>query len=279
MISDEQLIEELKEFAEGLGRTPTKREMDSSGPYSSKTYHNHFGSWNNSLQKAGMDINETGSNISREGLLKELKEFADKIGKTPTKREMSNQGPRSSTTYENYFGSWNNALQRVGLDTNHEKNPPKERLIADLQEFAERLGKTPTWDEVEMKGPWHIKTYLKYFGSWNEALREAGLEINRLAPDELVGTSEHRFGTNWYKQRQKVVERDRHRCRVCGDSEFVHVHHIKPRKEFDDVSNSNTLNNLITLCPQCHGTFEGRWQDAGPDEFEEKAKELYSQRA
>jgi hypothetical protein len=36
----------------------------------------------------------------------------------------------------------------------------------------------------------------------------------------------------------------------------LHIHHITPRSEFESVEASNSLSNLITLCPSCHRRWE-----------------------
>ena len=72
------------------------------------------------------------------------------------------------------------------------------------------------------------------------------------------------YGTNWWKQRKKVLERDNHKCQKCGvsseEAEYgLEVHHITPLKEFDESvigSKANDLNNLITLCKGCHAGIE-----------------------
>lgn len=86
------------------------------------------------------------------------------------------------------------------------------------------------------------------------------------------------YGPNWSKQRRKCLERDDYTCRGCGigdeavDRELA-VHHIRPRRAFDGNCEQNALDNLVTLCPECHGRFEGRWQDVSPDEFAARAQE------
>ena len=86
------------------------------------------------------------------------------------------------------------------------------------------------------------------------------------------------YGPNWTKQRRKCLERDEYTCRVCGveDTELdrgVAVHHITPRRMYDDNWEQNELSNLITLCPSCHGTFEGQYVDSSPAEFATKARQ------
>jgi len=52
--------------------------------------------------------------------------------------------------------------------------------------------------------------------------------------------------------RQKVRERDNHKCRFCEDEENLHTHHIIPRK----ASGSDKQENLMTVCASCHKRIE-----------------------
>ncbi len=68
------------------------------------------------------------------------------------------------------------------------------------------------------------------------------------------------YGPNWAAQRRKALERDDFRCQVCGASGGdLHVHHIRPFRDFDYVRGenenyryANEIDNLVTLCPSCH---------------------------
>ena len=50
--------------------------------------------------------------------------------------------------------------------------------------------------------------------------------------------------------RREVLARDRYRCRRkgCHHTRHLDIHHLKPRLQAGD----NTLDNLVTLCTQCH---------------------------
>jgi len=212
--------------------------------------------------------------VSNEQLLEDLREFADELGETPTASQMSEIGPWDDSTYNNHFGSWNNALKEAGLKINKQRPnvTSKESLLDDLCEFAEKLGKAPTEREMEDNGPRTAKTYEIYFGSWNNALELAGFERRWIGSKEAFGTGENYYGESWTQKRRETLQRDNYRCRVCYQWGQPHVHHITPRREFDDVDESNTLDNLITLCPSCHMTLEGKWQDVDPDKFAENGK-------
>ncbi|WP_458207194.1 HNH endonuclease [Haladaptatus sp. NG-SE-30] len=68
------------------------------------------------------------------------------------------------------------------------------------------------------------------------------------------------FGSNWFRLREQVRERDEV-CQVCcedGSNHMLDVHHIVPRTEFEVVEHSNTLYNLVLLCRSCHKRVEHR---------------------
>lgn len=73
------------------------------------------------------------------------------------------------------------------------------------------------------------------------------------------------YGPNWDSQRRAALKRDNYHCRYCGKGRGIlgvgqlHVHHIKPFREFGFIPEQNTnylqaneLKNLITLCGGCH---------------------------
>jgi len=79
------------------------------------------------------------------------------------------------------------------------------------------------------------------------------------------------YGPNWKEQRLQVLERDQYRCRTCGaearSSQGLHVHHIRPFREYGYIRGkneaylqANVLDNLVTLCPSCHRRAEASQQ-------------------
>ncbi|MGW8318175.1 MAG: DEAD/DEAH box helicase [Candidatus Promineifilaceae bacterium] len=79
------------------------------------------------------------------------------------------------------------------------------------------------------------------------------------------------YGPNWQEQRQQALERDGYRCRTCGaeakPGNGLHVHHIRPFREYNYVAGqneayrqANSLDNLVTLCPNCHRRAEAGQQ-------------------
>ena len=77
-----------------------------------------------------------------------------------------------------------------------------------------------------------------------------------------MGGYDEFYGDNWSEMKRRVLDRDNHSCRVCGDGveklgKEPDVHHITPKREFDVVEESNTMDNLISLCSVHHGKVEG----------------------
>ena len=114
-------------------------------------------------------------------LLEELRNLADELGKTPTKTEMSELGPYSYGSYTYRFGTWDAAVEAAGLEPNVGKGIviPDEDLLAELRRVADELGHAPTIREMREHGDHGVRTYQSRFGSWNEAIEEAGLTPNR----------------------------------------------------------------------------------------------------
>ncbi|QLH78689.1 HNH endonuclease [Halosimplex rubrum] len=65
-------------------------------------------------------------------------------------------------------------------------------------------------------------------------------------------------GEEWTAARRAALARDNRRCQDCGAEEDLHVHHIKPVREFDTQSDAHYVENLVVLCKYCHGKWEGR---------------------
>ncbi|WP_254838063.1 helix-turn-helix domain-containing protein [Natronomonas marina] len=119
-------------------------------------------------------------------------------------------------------------------------------------------------------------------------MRRHGIEPRGFAPWEEVSDENHParkedigdyryYGPNWNEQRRKALQRDTpnngsepvcQRCGMCMSEHEeqhgvgLHVHHIVPLREFEDgdgdvdYEKANRLENLITVCMDCHVTWE-----------------------
>lgn len=143
------------------------------------------------LQIIGQAIANEAS-YTKEALIEEIQRITKELGKSPTRRDvdaLSAQGQTaSSATYIRRFGSFNEALRQAGLTTNKDTADIKsdETLLSDLKGLASTLGKTPTLRDVNEfsqtdRSIASATTYIRRFGSFNDALIKAGLDPSREA--------------------------------------------------------------------------------------------------
>lgn len=87
--------------------------------------------------------------------------------------------------------------------------------------------------------------------------RKSGENHYKWKPDELT-----QYGKGWNEEkREKVRERDNRKCQDCGEPargyfSKLDVHHIQPADTFDDPEKRNAMDNLISLCRECHPKWE-----------------------
>jgi hypothetical protein len=178
-IPEKDLLGELNRLAEDLGDTPGIRDMDASGEYCSEVYERRFGSWNNALREAGLRP-KVKMGWSEEELIENLQRIAEELGRTPHRNEIRNHGPVSSMPYRRVFESWNDAVEQAGLEKNVTYGISEYDLLSELNRLAEDLDRSPTRQEMTKIGRYSGGIYWEKFGSWNEALRKAGLNVNKL---------------------------------------------------------------------------------------------------
>lgn len=115
---------------------------------------------------------------------------------TPTVTQVRENTEYSHNDYYDVFESWNDALRKAGYGVNQNMRAAKgntEDLLDAIRELAE--GDTPpTLEEINENGRYSMAAYYRYFDSYTEAVKEAGLEPRR-EPGKRI---------------QKV-------CEICGD--------------------------------------------------------------
>ena len=111
-VSDEELIKDLKEVALKLGKDKvTQIEYKTLGKYGVRTFARRFGSWNKSLEKAGLSIT-TRMNIPEEELFQNLANLWQHFGRQPKFHEVKQPLSKFSVSpYARRYGSWYNALR------------------------------------------------------------------------------------------------------------------------------------------------------------------------
>ena len=177
--SKEELIEQVQKMAEELGRTPTIDEFRKN-PNTGSNYQvlKFFAEWNDFIRAAGLKVS---FNYSKEDLIKQVREYAAELGRTPTSDEFKSCPNTASTgVVKELFGSWNAFLEEAGLTVIRKTGQhfTKEELIAQLLDLRDRLGRTPTRKEfhsdANTTSSWHVA---KLFDSWGSFVEAAGLTM------------------------------------------------------------------------------------------------------
>src|SRR5881398_2001245 len=116
---------------------------------------------------------------SNDQILGELRDSAERLGRSPTMREFA-ADPKTSVhpqTVIEHFGSWNAAKREAGLVPR--RFARREELVGLLRDLGEELGRVPTAKDLdERRGSMPSKSlYWHTFGSLSSALREAGFDV------------------------------------------------------------------------------------------------------
>jgi hypothetical protein len=192
--SDEDILGQLRESAERLGRSPTMREFenDAGTTVHPQTVIQHFGSWNEAKRKAGLVPRRFAEPAD---LLRQLRELGEELGRPPTARDLDErrESMPSKSLYWHMFGSLKNALREAGFDlpVGEER---LERAIEQGVALARKLGRLPKfadWKEARRKDPellseWQVYRMLEPGGgAWatfqylvRERLLEEGTNVS-----------------------------------------------------------------------------------------------------
>jgi len=98
-------------------------------------------------------------------------------GKTPTFAEMNEYGKVTGGCLSYRFGSWNNALEKCNFSFNLKHRNEKE-ILNEIEKISEKYfnGSSYTKRQFDDLSCMTSDTVNRQIGSWNEALRECGLE-------------------------------------------------------------------------------------------------------
>ena len=198
--TDEEILEELRQAAERLGRSPTMREFadDGEARVHPQTVIEHFGTWNAAKRAAGLFPRRF---LTRDDLVVQLRNLGEELGRTPTARDLAERGRSlpSASLYAHTFGSLADALREAGFEVLRGEER-LERAITQGAVLARTLGRLPRmvdWkaarrEDATLLSEWQVYRLLDVDrGAWTafqflvrERLREEGVEVN---PDGSVG--------------------------------------------------------------------------------------------
>ncbi len=122
-VSNDELLADLKRVAETL-RKPSVRyeEYPSHSRFSSRLLVKRFGSWNNALKAAGLEISQR-QNIPDIEFFENMETVWRALGRQPRRHELIKPFSKiRGETYEKRFGGWRKALEAFIAYVNSEKD-------------------------------------------------------------------------------------------------------------------------------------------------------------
>lgn len=141
--TNEQILAELRDCAERLGRSPTMREFaaDAETTVHPQTVIEHFGSWNAAKREAGLVPRRF---ATREELVGLLRDLGAELGRTPTAKDLDERrgSMPSKSLYWHTFGSLAEALREAGFDVPLGEER-LERAVEQGMKLARRLKRLP----------------------------------------------------------------------------------------------------------------------------------------
>ena len=213
--SRQELITELHRIDELTDGYPLTTELNNNSEFTPHQYYQEFGSWENALEAAGIN--------KEQRLIEDVRNVAEVVGERPTTTQMNELGIHSSGIIITHFDSWDVAIEVAGVgDTgtkNHNKaseqtqttaqsaetetqpeiasstqneasspdeGPKPGELIDELQRLDEKTDGYPKTTQVRSQGKYNPEQYYAEFGSWDDALRAAGIDKGQRLIDELL---------------------------------------------------------------------------------------------
>lgn len=207
--------------------------------------------------------------FSNDQVLAGLRAFAATVNNQPFRRTDFAAWPNRpfcADTAVKRFGSWNAALEQIGLGPAPSTKLAPETLIETLERVWRRHGRPPGWAVLRKLAGMSPYPYARVWGSLRRACEAlARHHRGQITREQLLAGNPQMHRRKRARQiplhtRWHVLKRDRYRCRVCGRSPAtakveLHVDHVRPMSK----GGTNEPSNLRTLCHECNsGRGDGR---------------------
>lgn len=193
----EVLIEQLKNLAQQLGRTPGTADVMVASierrSASGAVFASVFGSHTAAVVAAGLSPNKL--RYTPDELIQQLKDAGKELGGTPTTADMGKRSKAglsaSVPMFLKAFGSFADALIAAGFSSK-QYSFNREQLVTQLTALASELGRTPT--SMDVDGACKVgkcantSVYARVFGSFPKALEACGMtsKRKRYTQEELI---------------------------------------------------------------------------------------------
>jgi hypothetical protein len=149
--SEDDILGYILDFYEENGYAHSG-EFNSDSQYPSvQTVYNLFGSWNNALKEAGLEVNR--ERLDRRDIIEELKRFKDEYGRIDSESFDKDTSYPSVGVVQREFGSWNDGLEEAGISLSHEYGFEADLSIREIEIIVGNvLGDASLYKRTESSG-------------------------------------------------------------------------------------------------------------------------------
>ena len=164
-------IAQLETFEDQLDTMKTKKTVDASLVETPNTINVTVGSSSMKLPKKGK-AGRPKKDISKENIKSRVAKYYSTTGKIPTTRTIKRDTGVTADIIKDRFGSYQNMLDELGFNKNIKIQTSKENIIHEMKKHYIQTGQVPELRQLSVSK--HI--ILNRFGTYKEALKEAGME-------------------------------------------------------------------------------------------------------
>ncbi len=193
--SEEDLLNDLKQADKHKKSNESLRAYYlKNGKYSISTFNIRFGSWKNTLEKAGIKYENKRiihkPRNSEEDLLNDLIQASKhKIANETLSSYYTKNGKYAISGFYRKFGSWKNALEKAGLLN---KKVTENDCLEDIKQVANQFPDFQLTFSLYIKhGKFNRNHIYKKFHKWSNALQKAGINNdNKIKIPKVIASEE-----------------------------------------------------------------------------------------
>jgi hypothetical protein len=184
--TEDELIAQLRNLSSALGRPLTRRDVKKAGKAGTcarlVTFQRVFGSAGNAFRRAGV---QRFQRFTREELIAQYIALHKDLGKLPTALDIDRAARAGrcagNKVFVNTCGTLTQLREAAGFGKEPRRKYSRSQLLEQLKRLAATLGRPPLVKELITacrEGTCaDIQTFQRWFGTYNAALKAAGLRI------------------------------------------------------------------------------------------------------
>jgi hypothetical protein len=194
----EDIIKQYNDLYKQMGKLPTSDDIRTD--QCTMSYHKvleYFGGIDGLREACNLQSRYKQGKYTTEFLLSEIHRFYSEFKYVPTAIDLDGvEGYPSRQTFTKHFGKFENAVYQAGFIPENQKYYNSDFLISEIERYIDEFGVLPTCEDIDKNNNYPTRHhYRTVFGSWNSALKAAGIPIQRISlhDDTFLETEFHRF--------------------------------------------------------------------------------------